>query len=877
VGVDDHSATRLGPGASVGTVAPSASSFDDGGFTPGTILQARYRIVGLIGRGGMGEVYRAQDLKLGQSVALKFLPQDMARERARLERFLSEVRIARQISHPNVCRVYDVGEIDGRHFLSMEFVDGEDLASLLRRIGRLPPDKGVEIARQVCAGLAAAHDRGVLHRDLKPANIMIDGRGHARLADFGLAAAGADVRPGEVAGTPAYMAPEQLEGQELSTKSDIYALGLVLHEVFTGKRLFDGASIQELRDQHRSRSGSRGTGANSSIDVDPAVELVIRRCIEPDPRNRPASALAVAAALPGGDPLAAALAAGETPSPELLAESGAAGTLTPATAWMLIAAVVLGVLATAWFAERVRFYRLVPGIRPPDVLAARAEDLIDAAGYGDARVDRIYGVRDNASVPDYVREHDQRRDRWEQVARVDAPAVHFWYRQSRQPLIPQDSTGAAGPDDPPLLTTDMVTVLLSPGGRLWSFRAVPPENQPDSSGTDASTDWSRFFAAAGIDDAALTPVQPRRTPSIYADSRRAWEGRYPGRPDWTIRVEAGSYRGRPVWFEVVGPWDLTPASPRSQAGGLDVLRLAERTVQIGLGVLLVVLCPWLASRNVRAGRADQRGALIVGMGVGTSAIATWLVGRHHAGTIDVIWGLFLGGLALALLWSVVTWVTYLALEPFVRRRWPHAMISWTRLLAGRFKDPMVARDVLLGCVGGVAIAAAGDIARTLPEWLGQPPITPGGTDRSIRSLGPLAMFVAEILNRPMRILMESFAFLFLILLSHLLLRNRWAANSLVAVMIGALVINREAVLLSAASAVVFVAILIGLISRVGVLAYVAAWFVVFASMDLPLSFDQSVWYAARSMTTAILMLAVAGWGFYHSLGGRSPFGNAFET
>jgi len=142
-------------------------------FTTGEILAGRYRIVGLLGRGGMGEVYRAEDLTLGQHVALKFLPSDVARDPERLERLLAEVRITRQVSHPNVCRVYDIGSAGGRHFLTMEFVDGEDLASLLRRIGRLSPDKALDIARQLCAGLAAAHDRGVIHRDLKPANIML--------------------------------------------------------------------------------------------------------------------------------------------------------------------------------------------------------------------------------------------------------------------------------------------------------------------------------------------------------------------------------------------------------------------------------------------------------------------------------------------------------------------------------------------------------------------------------------------------------------------------------------------------------------------------------------------------------------------------------
>jgi len=166
----------------------SFDSIDDARFVPGTMLAERYRIVGLLGKGGMGEVYRADDLKLGQPVALKLLPDHLLSDGAALARFHREVRVARQVSHKNVCRVYDIGEVDGRHFLSMEFIKGEELSSLLHRIGRLPSDKAIQIARQICAGLAAAHDVGVLHRDLKPSNVMIDEHGNARITDFGLAA-----------------------------------------------------------------------------------------------------------------------------------------------------------------------------------------------------------------------------------------------------------------------------------------------------------------------------------------------------------------------------------------------------------------------------------------------------------------------------------------------------------------------------------------------------------------------------------------------------------------------------------------------------------------------------------------------------------------
>jgi serine/threonine-protein kinase len=267
-----------------------------GRFLPGTIIASRYRIVSLAGRGGMGEVYRADDLKLGHPVALKFLPRGFAESSRRFQLFVSEVRLSRQLAHPNVCRVYDIDEVDGQHFLSMEYIDGEDLQGLLRRIGRLPRDKGIEIAQQLCAGLAAAHEKGVLHRDLKPANVMIDGRGHARITDFGLARLLDNANGvGEIAGTPAYMAPEQLARGETTIQSDLYSLGLILYEAFTGKPVHGCISIEELNRAHT--ASSPRSPAELVADLDPAVERAVLHCLQQDPRQRPASARAVADAL----------------------------------------------------------------------------------------------------------------------------------------------------------------------------------------------------------------------------------------------------------------------------------------------------------------------------------------------------------------------------------------------------------------------------------------------------------------------------------------------------------------------------------------------------------------------------------------------------
>ena len=248
----------------------------EGRFIAGAMLAGRYRIVSLLGRGGMGEVYKAEDLKLHQTVALKFLPEAIAFDAAALARFHNEVRIARQVAHPNVCHVYDIGEVEGLHFLSMEFIDGEDLGALLKKVGRLPGDKAVEIARQMCAGLAAAHEAGVLHRDLKPANVMIDGRGRARLTDFGLAVVSEELRGDEVAaGTPAYMAPEQVSGKEVTQRSDIYSLGLVLYELFTGKRVFEAKSVAELMALHEKSAPT--TPSSHVKEIEPLAERVILR------------------------------------------------------------------------------------------------------------------------------------------------------------------------------------------------------------------------------------------------------------------------------------------------------------------------------------------------------------------------------------------------------------------------------------------------------------------------------------------------------------------------------------------------------------------------------------------------------------------------
>src|SRR5579871_163695 len=490
VAVDPNAASAAADSDVSRLTSASSVAEDDGRFVPGTLLGGRYRVIGLLGRGGMGEVYRATDLTLGQSVALKFLPEEASRNPRLLERFHGEVRVARLVSHPNVCRVYDIGEIAGMPFISMEYVDSEDLADLLTRIGRLPADKALETARKLCAGLSAAHDRGVIHRDLKPQNIMINKRGEVVIMDFGLAAiadqlSGAEVRNG----TPAYMAPEQLRGSEVTARSDIYALGLVLYEIFTGKRPFDAKNMQAMLSQQESAQFTSMTSI--AADIDPGVEKAIRRCLDPDPARRPGSVLSVAAALPGGDPLAAALAAGELPSPELVAAAGKLEGLAIRYSLPCLVAIFACLCGAVGLRARYAAVMHSPVDYSPEVLAHEARQTASAFGYPRKPADFAVTNDDRGELIDHLRQlpHPD----WNRWMAVESP-VQAVYRESLSQLA-ADPYGEVTADNPAPNQPGMVRVVLDGAGRLRQFLANPYKDaQPPANAVTADA----VFRAAGL-------------------------------------------------------------------------------------------------------------------------------------------------------------------------------------------------------------------------------------------------------------------------------------------------------------------------------------------------------------------------------------------
>ena len=869
---DDVTFDPLATGAVTAASGPAAPAAVPStlSFAPGSIVAGRYRLVAMLGRGGMGEVYRADDLTLDQTVALKFLPAGVTPDDDRLSRFHNELRVARQVSHRNVCRVYDLGEVNGRRFLTMEYVDGEDLASLLRRIGRVPHDKALDLARQLCAGVAAAHDRGVLHCDLKPANIMIDGQGNVRITDFGIATV-IDAAERGFAGTPQYMAPEQFEGRPASVRSDIFALGLVLFELCTGRRAVESRTLQELKDFHR--TGTFATPSSIVRELDPAVERIILRCLERDPDRRPASALVVAAALPGADPLAAALVAGETPSPELLAAAGEADAIGVRPGLALVLLTLVGLLVFSAWSSITSVTGRTPLDLPPAVLVDRAERIVESLGYPRDTGARAYGF---VRAVDYTRWLFQTRatpNRWAPVSAGAPPAVLFWYRSAPRALLPQSSSRVTLAD-PPTTFTDMRTVVLDGRGRLQEFRSVPPQLDA-SSAVPQPVAWGAAFAAAGLDITTFEPVAPTWSPRDYADQRAAWEGALPGDSGVRLRIEAASYRGTPVSFALVGPWTTPTLMSARRQSVVDRAIIGMLTVVV-LG--LFAIGGLLAHHNLRAGRANVRGATRLAVSLAAIGLVAWIASASHQADLAAESDLLFDGAGAVLLLTGLIWALYIALEPHLRRLWPDSLLGWSRLLAGHFRDSRVGRDMLVGIAAGTAIALL-DVARAaVIPWLGYPAPAPT-FGRGVEVLSGPGMLVAGWAEAVSRSVELTLLLALLIVLVRLALRRMWLVVPFTVAIFGIPAMNEAGT--TTISLVVPFALATGALLTVvlfsyGVLSFAMAWLVWTVVTAVPMMPDASRWSASAGNWTIAAVAALTCFAFYGARGRQPVLGTILK-
>lgn len=892
----DAETVRLGEQRSSSGLSRSSFASDPSeSLPPGTMLASRYRVVAKLGAGGMGAVYRADDLTLNQAVALKFLPPSVANDPVRIDRLRQEVRIGRDVSHPAVCRIYDIGEHQTPEgalpFITMEYIDGEDLASLLRRIGALPKEKALQIVRQVCAGLGAAHERGVLHRDLKPANVMLDARGNARISDFGLAALGTRVSGHEAAaGTPLYMAPEQLRGEEASVRSDIYALGLLMYELMTGARPHEGETFEEIR-LARTNVATSTERVLDDQTLDPLVSRVIARCLDPDPARRPQTALAVAAALPGGDPLAAALAAGETPSPDMVAESGGVGRLHPAIAFLLLAiSLVIPVGGSMW-ASQYAVSRYQPLQTPPVVMEYKATEILRELGLNRswAQTAHGYGRMDGYMKWALAQPDPEIAER--ALRETTPPYVFFWYRATPFPWAePADAgfyRGLVTASSPARGIEGEVYVSLDLEGRVRRLFVEPPD-VTGAAEPESRADGDAILRMCGLEPAAMTPVEPRIRFATRAEQRLAWEGVWPERPEVAVRVEAGIADGRVSYIASLSPWEVESFTSRVTAPldtSAEPMTLQKRAFQIfgailGRALFVAVLAlifagAWISRRNILNGRGDTRAATRFAwcMG-GTMLIARWFIAedlapRTRFDVLDI--------LAWAMLVALGSWSAYLAIEPIVRRRWPTTLVAWTRLMGGRPMDPLVGRSVLLGVFLGVVAWAGYRVAHLLPL----------GDDVAARStlsfgVNPPWVEIGMIATAISVQSMMGLLFILILVAIRRATRRTWAAVALMTIVFFLFDESRAVGLgsssgwgnaarigLPIAWSLLVSMTLTLLYIRVGVLAAIAFIVTENIARQIPALSDWTAWQAWPAIAPTLAIGLMAIWGASASAFGRS--------
>jgi hypothetical protein len=514
---------------------------------------------------------------------------------------------------------------------------------------------------------------------------------------------------------------------------------------------------------------------------------------------------------------------------------------------------------TAWI-DQIRLEK------PPDVLVDRARDLVKKAGYTSAPVDRAYGFLFDEDFLRYVDRDKKARRRY---LKSFMPAF-FWYRESAQSIQRSGfgdflfRFGGVTYEDPPLRRPGEFRARLDGTGRLWSFEAIPPD-QDSSPASNAGADWALLFSEAGLDISAWRPSAPQWNPASYADTRAAWEGSFPDMPDVPLRVEAAAYRGRPVSFFIVGPWTQSLSS--SAVGGRTAPQQFGGILAILLVAAVVGGALFFASRNLRSGRGDRRGAWRLAALVLALNSGAWLLSEHHVAGFGELSLLFNFG-SWALTMAGVVWIMYVALEPFVRRRWPHVLVSWTRVWSGGWWDPLVGRDVLIGCAAGIGTRIV------IHLWL----LASSDFELAV-GLEPIrgtAFFLANLLVSSLGAIMNGLTVLFLFFFLRTVIRSQRVA------LVSALVLTSLALGLGWAVGapgasslpwvnVAIVLMLMGaslwLLVSFGLVAPIVASFMTSLFVGYPITL-QSTWYASYGYASLAIVGAIAVYGFKVSLGGQ---------
>jgi serine/threonine-protein kinase len=567
------------------------------------------------------------------------------------------------------------------------------------------------------------------------------------------------------------------------------------------------------------------------------------------------------------DPLKLAMAAGKTPSPQMVADCGGKGGLHPWIGLSLLTVTVAAVFLAAWLNEQATVFARAGLEKSPRQLISRSRELLSQLGYIDSPADTAYGLATDHPLLKLLSVRHGIPDR----TLAQPPLMYFWYRQSPSKLVQQLSPDALGwgmpgritPTEPPFRDPGMTCMFLDADGRLLEFHAVPPRELPPKG--DAVVKWDLLLKAAGVVNFQLVPDSPVRAPSTFADEVRVWTATYPDLPKLSLRVEAAGCRGRPVYFFVgiEGIPERLHASSMPQERG-HALYDSLYTL-IGLGTL--TLGASLAWRNWRLRRANLRGAYSVALCLFVTALAGWTLTAHHTLALSAEYGMLAAMAGAALLNALTIGLVYLGVEPSVRQQRPWQAIGWNRLLQGRWRDPWVGRDLLVGALVGVLACVLLDCLWTLlPAWTGRAQPLRAIWDVTLTEGAGvyLLLFQFELLTS----LRDIFLFY---ILSLLLRRTQLAAAVWVFLMTLPLLLHAEDVWLQGPLMLLCWAVNLMVLIRFGMLAYSVSWICGGLLKYLPITTDSSAWYSPVGFGGMILVIGLAFVGFMISRAGHSFF------
>jgi hypothetical protein len=521
-----------------------------------------------------------------------------------------------------------------------------------------------------------------------------------------------------------------------------------------------------------------------------------------------------------------------------------------------------------WLTRFTAVYRFSPIGDPPDALRSHAREISKSLGYAELPVDSADGVVLKQDYLRYMGEHDPSPARWDKMRTSGPGAYRFWYRQSPRYF---ETVEHIEVDRPALDVSGMASLYLDMAGKLHWFIGVPPQREQQGT-ANPKADWTIAFRHAGLDIANFQPAVSSWIPLHAYDERAAWDGVDVANTQEKIHVEAAAFHGKLVYFETIYPWDspLRQEVPAQSRGDrLLTFILIAITLVVMFGSVM------LARRNLRLGRGDRRGATRIAFFYLIAEMLVWLFSEHHNGVVGREFGLFFLSLALALMNAVFLWLLYVALEPFIRKRWPDWIISWNRLLVGDYRDPLVGRDVLVGCVIGASITLLQLLSRSVPRWLGRPmwlSITPASETLDEHS------FFGRFLGELSAGLFFSFVCVFLLLLfvsvvrrESLALGGLWFLLAVISVLLSNAGPQMIPFTVIPAFLVIFA------MKRFGLLALTSTLFVAHLGIFFPITTEFTAWYARDFLIALVIVLALAAFAFYVSLGGGKIFkGGLFE-